>query len=398
MTTEDHLPTRPMAAIAGAMAPLLHFLNDSSYAKVRFQPGLLDFTFGNPQEMPLPGLVAALKKHAEPQNPQWFAYKMSERTSQAAVAEALREWRGMPFESEDVIMTSGAFGAISVALRALLEVDDEVIFSLPPWFTYEAMVLAMGGQPVKVPLQAEDFDLDLDAIEAAISERTRMIIVNTPHNPTGRIYPEETLERLAAILTSASERNGRTIYLLSDEPYSRLVFDGKPFISPLAFYRHSLMSYSYGKVLLTPGQRVGYLALSPGMAERDAIRDSVTLAQLTNGWAFPNALLQHAIADLEELSVNLDIVPLQIKRDRFLVGLRDAGYEVHTPESTFYLVPKSPIADDWAFTEQLAAAGVYVMPGGVCELPGYLRICFTASEEMIEQALPIFAQVRADAG
>ncbi|MEM7223455.1 MAG: aminotransferase class I/II-fold pyridoxal phosphate-dependent enzyme [Pseudomonadota bacterium] len=377
-----------MTQAAAAMAPLMTFLNESSYAKARRTSGILDFTFGNPQEMPLTGLVDALQRWAVPENPQWFAYKQSEPKAQETIAASLRSWRGLPFEPEDVVMTSGAFGAIAVILRALLDQGDEVIVNLPPWFVYEAMIHSTGARPVTVPVRAEDFDLDLVAIEAAITPATRLIIVNTPHNPTGKIYPAETLERLARLLTDASARHGRTIYLLSDEPYSRLVFEGHDFVSPLAFYPESLMAYSYGKVLLAPGQRVGYLAFAPGISERTHLRDAVTMAQLTCGWAYPNALLQHAIGDLERLS--LDLAALQAKRDLMVEALRRHGYRVHRPEATFYLLPRSPIPDDLAFTERLAEGGVYVMPGTVCGAPGYFRICLTASLDMLQRSLPAF--------
>ena len=148
------------------------------------------------------------------------------------------------------------------------------------------------------------------------------------------------------------------------------------------------MAYSYGKVLLAPGQRIGYLAFAPGIAERKRLRDSIMIAQLTCGWAFPNALLQHAIGDLEGLS--LDLAALQDKRDRMVEALRGFGYQLHLPEATFYLLPKSPISDDLAFTERLADQGVYVMPGTVCGAPGYFRICLTAAWDGLERSLPAF--------
>jgi aspartate aminotransferase len=251
----------------------------------------------------------------------------------------------------------------------------------------------VGAKPVKVKVREEDFDLDLAAIEAAITPKTRMVIVNTPNNPTGRVYPPATLEALAEILTAASKRNGRVIYQLSDEPYSRLVFDGKSFPSPSAYYPNTMITYSYGKVLLTPGQRIGFLALPPTMPERAPLRESIMLAQIAGGFLFPNALMQHAIEDLDKLSI--DLPRLHEKRDRLVAGLRAAGYELHVPEGTFYLLPKSPLADDEAFCEQLAARGLLVLPGRICACPGRFRVTFTASMEMIEKALPIFAEVMA---
>jgi aspartate aminotransferase len=375
--------------IATASGPLHDFVN-RYYAASRGQPDVCDFAFGNPHEMPLPGLVDALKRWAVPQDKDWFAYKHSEPSAREVVAASLREWRNLAFEPEDIAITIGATGALAVAFFTLIEPGDEVIYSLPPWFFYEPMVLAMGGEPVKVKVRASDFDLDLEAIEAAIGPRTRIVIVNTPNNPTGRVYPPETLNRLGDILSAASRRIGRTIYLLSDEPYSRLVFDSRPFHSPAAHYPETLIAYSYGKVLLAPGQRLGWLAMPPSVTDRERLRSLFRIAQTSLGWLFPSALMQHAIGDLDKLSINLD--QLQRKRDLLVSALRDMGYEVHVPEGTFYLLPRSPIADDEAFTEMLAAEKVFVLPGALCDIPGYFRISLTANEEMIEQSLPRFAR------
>ena len=384
MTTPSRLER-----IAAASGPLFDF-TDRYYTASRGQPDICDFAFGNPHEMPLPGLVDALERWSVPQDKDWFAYKHSEPSAREVVAASLREWRNLDFEPEDIAITLGGFGALAVAIFTLIEPGDEVIYSLPPWFFYEPMVLAMGGEPVKVKVRASDFDLDLEAIEATVGPRTRIVIVNTPNNPTGRVYPPETLDRLGDILSAASRRIGRTIYLLSDEPYSRLVFDGRPFHSPAAHYPETLIAYSYAKVLLAPGQRLGWLAMPPSVTDRERLRSLFRIAQCSLGWLFPNALMQHAIGDLDKLSINLD--QLQRKRDLLVSALRDMGYEVHVPEGTFYLLPRSPIDDDEAFTEMLAEEKVFVLPGTLCEIPGYFRISLTANEEMIEQSLPRFAR------
>ena len=165
----------------------------SRYAERRAEPGICDFTFGNPHEMPLPGFVEAIRRHAIPLNKDWFAYKTSEAEPQAFLAERLTRELSLPFEPEDIALTNGAFAAISVAFRLLLDVGDEAIFSTPGWFSYEPMLLTADVTPRKVPLLAGSFNLDLDAIDAAITLRTRLVIINTPHNPTGRIYSRETL-------------------------------------------------------------------------------------------------------------------------------------------------------------------------------------------------------------
>ncbi|RIK47371.1 MAG: aminotransferase [Chloroflexi bacterium] len=365
------------------------FLSDSVWARRHTEPGIVDLTFGNPHEMPLPGLVDALRDWATPLTKDWFAYKMSERYAREAVAESLQAATAIPFDPADIAMTNGGFAALAVALKALTEPGDEVIFALPPWFFYRVLIAEAGLRAVPVPVQATDFDLDIAALEAAITPRTRVVLVNTPHNPTGRIYPAPTLRRLADVLQSASQAYGRPIYLLSDEAYRRLVFDGKQMVTPAAFYPHALIAYSYGKTLLAPGQRIGYLAVSPQIAEREQLRERIFATQIATGWMFPNALLQHALPDLEQLSIS--VPHLQRKRDRLLTELRAIGYQVHQPEGAFYLLPKSPCADDAAFADLLAAQDILVLPGNVFEMPGYFRISLTANDATIERSLAGFA-------
>ena len=377
-------PAARVAAIRQALAPLRSYLEIRD--ALRRQPGVCDFVLGNPQEMPLPGFVDAIRRHAEPQDKDWFAYKWSEPAAREVVAKVLREWRGLPFEPEDIALTPGAFGALETAFRAFLDPGDEVVFSLPPWFLYEAMLLSADAVPVKVRVRPEDNDLDLDAIRAAIGPRTRAVIVNTPHNPTGRVYPPETLAALSELLTEASDRWGRTVWLISDEPYARLVFSDAEFHSPSEFYPHTLIAYSYGKVLLTPGERIGWLAMSPSIPHRQPLRDAIEVSQIGAGWLFPNAVLQYAIEDLEGLSI--DLTDLEAKRDRLAGELEAAGYDLRLPEGTFYLWVRSPDPDDVAFCRRLADSKVLVLPGSVCEVPGQFRISLTASNDMIDRALP----------
>jgi aspartate aminotransferase len=365
----------------------------SRYAERRGDPRICDFTFGNPHEMPLPPLVEAIRRHAIPLNKDWFAYKTSEAAPQAFLAECLTRELTLPFAPEDIALTNGGFAAISVAFRLLLDAGDEAIFSTPAWFSYEPMLLMADVTPKKVPLLAESFDLDLKAIDATITPRTRLVIINTPHNPTGRIYSRELLASLADLLSRASERNGRRIFLLSDEPYRRIRFDGREFVSPAQVYPWSVVAYSYGKVLLAPGQRLGYLALSPHMPrmEREEIQNNMFAAQMALGWCFPNAIMQYAILDLEELSI--DMSSLSAKRNQMIEALETAGYEVLRPEGTFYLFCKWPRDDPERFWNALADRDVFVMPGSTMNVPDHFRICLTASKEMVDRSLPVFAEV-----
>jgi aspartate aminotransferase len=376
------------AAIQDRLARVFEILTDPVIENRAGDPLACDFLFGNPHDMPLPGFVQALQSQVRPQNKDWFAYKMSEPPARRVIADGLRSWRGVDYNAEDIFLTTGAFAGLAVALNTVLDPGDEVIFISPPWFFYEALILQAGGVPVRVRVHPETFDLDFDAISAALNLQTRALILNSPHNPTGRVYPAVDLERLAEILRVASQRNGRPVYLLSDEAYSRILYDGRSYPGPTTFYPNSFLIYTYGKTLLTPGQRIGYVALPPEMPGRQELRRAITVAQFATAYAWPNALLQHAIADLDRLSIDVD--RLQRRRDRVVDALRQMGYELNIPEGTFYLLLRSPWEDDLSFTRLLIERHIYCLPGSVFEMPGYFRISLTASDEMIDRSLPGF--------
>jgi aspartate aminotransferase len=371
--------------LRASIAPFLQFVNGPIWARTNEQD-VANFAVGNPQEMPLAGYVGALQHHVVPLDKDWFAYKMNEPKSQAAVARTLSARTGMDWDPKDVAMTNGGFAAIAVTLRAVVEPGDEVIFLSPPWFFYEMLILAAGGEPVRLRLSPPGFDLDVEAISAAITPRTRAVLINTPHNPTGRVYPIESLRALADALTAASDRVGHPIELLCDEPYNRIVFDGRAFHSPAEVYPNTIITYSYGKTLLAPGMRIGYIAQPPTRAGREELRDRILIAQLATGYAFPNALLQHAIEDLEKLSI--DVGALQRRRDRMVTALRSMGYECTLPEGTFYLMARAPTEDDVAFASALEGNDVLVLPGTIVETPGWFRISLTASDAMVDRGLP----------
>jgi aspartate aminotransferase len=374
------------------LQPLMRFFDDSAWAKRQREPGICDFVAGNPHEPPLPELVESLRSAAVPRSDTWFAYPMSEPDARETVSGAIRERLGIRIPPDDVLMTTGAFGAFAALFPAIADPGDEVVYLKPPWFFYASMIRMAGATPVGVSLEPPAFDLDPDAIASALTERTRAVLVNTPQNPTGRIYAEPELDRLAEVLTERSERNGRPIYLISDEAYRHIRFDDRPFVSPTSRYPSSFMVYTYGKTLLAPGERVGYIAFPPGLEAKEELRDAIKLSQMSGGWLFPNTVLQHALPELDRYSI--DIKHLERKRDRMVDALREMGYELQVPEGTFYLLPKAPISDDLRFTEMLAEHDVFVLPGGLVDLPGYFRISLTASDEMIERSLAGFEAAR----
>ncbi len=385
---------RQIDRLRASIAPFSRFFDGPIWARSS-EPGIANFAVGNPQDMPIPAYVDALARALPPRDKDWFAYKMSEPLSQRSVARSLSERTGLDWDPADVAMTNGGFAAIAVTLRAILDPGDEVVFLSPPWFFYEILILAGGGEPVRVRLEPPGFDLDATRIAAAITPRTRAVLINTPHNPTGRIYSPASLKAVADVLAEANARNGRTVYLMADEPYNRIVFDGRRFHSPAELYPATIINYSYGKTLLAPGMRIGYIATPPGMPDRERLRQDIFTSQIASGWSFPNALLQHAIEDLDDLSI--DVEAMERRRDRVVAALRVMGYATTNPEGTFYVMAQAPIEDDMAFGALLADNGVLVLPGTVVEAPGWFRISLTASDEMVDRGLAGFASARAAA-
>ncbi len=366
------------------LEPVLENIGDEMYAERLSRPEACDFRFGNPQEMPLPAIQEALVKSAQPHDKDWFAYKFSDPKAVRVAVESLRERVCIDFDPRDIAMTTGAFGALASTLRAVIDPGDEVIYLSPPWFFYVPMILSLGAKPVRVDINGPQFELPVDAIEWHLTAKTRAIIVNTPHNPSGRVFTQDELERLADVL----ERSHRTVYLISDESYSRILFDGREFHSPVRYYDRSFLVYTYGKTLVAPGQRLGYIAMPPTMPDREDLRTALLVSQTALGYTFPNALMQHAMEDLEKAII--DVPAMQRRRDLLVGALTQIGYEAITPEGTFYVMVRSPIPDDQEFTRRLAGHDVFVLPGRMFELPGWFRISLTANDSMVERSLPGF--------
>jgi len=381
--------------VMAAIGKFAEWATSPAMAEAQARPETCDFLFGNPHEVAPAAYVDALMRGSQPTGPRHFAYKMNEPGATQVIAANLNERFGLGFAAQDILMTNGNFAGLSVLLRTLADPGDEVIFVSPPWFFYETLIIAAGATPVRVYADPTTFDLDLAAIEGAITPRTRAIIVNSPNNPSGRIYPRGSLERLGAILTDASARHSRPIYLLSDEAYNRILFDDREFPTPVASYPNSFLVYTYGKTHLAPGSRVGYIAIAPGMAAREELQVPLLVSQIATGWAFPVAPLQYAIPELEAHIV--DLKALQARRDRLVGTLRDQGYELLEPEGTFYILVRSPLADDEVFCRALTAHDVYVLPGAMFEMPGWFRISVTADDDMVERAIPGFAAAIAEA-
>ena len=381
-----------MQAQEGYNRRLGGYLKDSDYIRRSADPDVIDLAFGDPHEMPSRKLVECLQRHLHPKHVGWFAYARGYGPAQDIIAKSLSNELNMPIESNDILMTNGAFGGLMVCLRSVCAPGDEVIYLNPAWFYYESMIMSIGARPVPVSTIPGEWNLDIARIKASITERTSAIIVNSPNNPTGVVYSVQQLQDLADVLTSAAGRYGNPIYLLSDESYRRIVFDDGKFTSPIMYYPYSFLVYTYTKSLLIPAERVGYVALTSMMPCRDTVRDALSVAQLMTGWSFPNSSLMYAVSELESLTIPLD--PLVQRRDLFVESFRAMGYTVEPNQGTFYLLVRAPIANDRAYAEAVARNKVLVLPGAIMGAAGYFRVSLTVTDRMAKEALPRF--LRAD--
>ena len=342
-----------------------------------------------------PGWCHAIRERAQPQDKNWFAYKTSEEEPQAFLAERVGRELGLAFEprgyrADDRCVRRDHGGVSPGARYAAMKPSSPS----PRGSATSPACLPPMAVPRKVRLKRPGIRSGSRRDRGGDrASKTRLVIVNTPHNPTGRIYGRDTLEKLADLLDRASAGSAIASYLLSDEPYRRLRFDGWHFDSPAAIYPWTFISYSYGKVLLAPGQRLGYLAISPLMplSDRRALRDAMFSAQMALGWCFPNAVMQYAVPDLEALSI--DQAALARRRDQLIGTLSARGLRRAAAGGHILSVEQMADGDPERHWNALADRKVFVLPGSIMGSPGYLRISLTASDRMVEQALPAFAAI-----
>jgi len=302
-----------------------------------------------------------------------------------AVAGRIRDETGLPFTGDHVIMTCGAAGAINVAVKTIADPGDEIIVLAPFFAEYLFYVENHGARPVVVETD-ENFYPDLEAIARAVTPGTRGIIVNSPNNPTGRVYDAAFYRALQDLLSDREKITGRSIYLLADDPYFRLVYDGREPQRAFPFFSNCIGISSHSKDLSIPGERIGYLAVSPACANRRELIRGMTFCNRTLGFVNAPALAQRIVASLQSLSVNIG--EYQRKRDQLYQAMTKIGYAVRKPEGAFYLFPKSPIPDDIRFVEILQEKRALTVPGSGFGRPGYFRIAYCVADETIQKALP----------
>jgi len=312
------------------------------------EENVFDLSLGNPVVEPPEQFHQALLRLAEQPVKGMHRYMPNAGypETRQAVADGLSAETGLTFTASDIVMTCGAAAALNVVLKTILNPGEEVIILSPYFVEYGYYVDNHGGVAVTVPTTA-DFQLDLEAIEAALTSKNRAIIINSPNNPTGAVYPPEQLRALGDILSRKQSELGREIFIISDEPYRRIIYDGLIYPQVFPHYRNTVVVNSHAKDLALPGERIGYIAVNPEYPDREELVNGLTFCNRTLGFVNAPALMQHLVRSLQGVSV--DASDYQRKRDYLYAHLTELGYSVTKPQGAFYLFPRSPIEDDAAF-------------------------------------------------
>ena len=375
-------------------------MESSSFIRKMFETGnalraeygaenVFDFSLGNPSVAPPKAFEKALAGLTAESYPG--KYKYMPNAGYPDVREKLACWiskeYGTAVGAERVLMTCGAGGALNAALKTLLNPGDEVMVSAPLFMEYRFYAANHGGGLTVIP-SLDGFDFDFEAITNAITEKTAVFLINSPNNPSGKVYSKESLGRLADILEQKSRETGRRIYLLSDEPYRRITYDGVKVPSVFSVYPHSIVATSFSKELSIPGERIGWLAVHPEAEDAQALFDGCVLCNRILGYVNAPGLMQKAVADV--LDEQVDMSEYARNRDILCEGLKEIGYEFTKPDGTFYLFPKAPGGDDLKLTETLQKHRVLVVPGRGFGSPGFFRIAFCVDTDTVTRSLPFF--------
>ena len=378
-------------------------MKESSWIRRMFEAGIelreahgaenvFDLSLGNPLLEPPAEFRAELARLAADKTPNTHRYMPNGGFPEvrASVAEALAEESGVPVTGAEILMTVGAAGAINTILRSILDEGDEVVLLAPYFGEYPFYIQHQTGV-AKTAACDDNWLPDITSLESAIGPRTRALIINSPNNPTGVIYPEASIAAIGEALTRAEEKYGTEIYLISDEPYRKLIYSDQPY--PFIFNHHprSIVATSHSKDLGLAGERIGYLALNPADPGKTDLMDALTFSIRTLGFVNAPALMQRAVAGIQRATV--DIAIYRDKRDLLYGTLIDIGYECVKPDGAFYVFPKSPIPDDTEFVRQLQKELVLVVPGIGFGTPGYFRASYCVDDWVIEGSIAGFRKV-----
>lgn len=383
-----------------------HMVANSSAIRAMFEEGnrlagiygaenVFDFSLGNPN-VPAPEAVKkAIFELLEGSDPVVLHGYTNSNSGYAdvreAVAESLNDRFGTSFEGKNIVMTVGAAGGLNVILKSLINPGDEVIVFAPYFGEYRSYTSNYDGVLVEISPDTDTFQPKLNEFEQKITPKTKAVIVNTPNNPTGVVYSEEAIQKMAAIMEAKQKEYGTEIYLISDEPYRELVYDGVEVPYLTKYYANTVVGYSYSKSLSLPGERIGYLVIPDEVADSEDLRSAANVATRILGFVNAPTLQQKVVAKC--LNEKTDISYYDRNRETLYDGLRDCGFECIKPEGAFYLFVKSPVEDEKAFCEAGKKYNILMVPGSSFACPGYVRLAYCVSYETIVNALPKFKEL-----
>ena len=359
---------------------------------------VFDFSIGNPSVPPPECIERAIRAELEQTDGvALHAYTPAPglMSLRRAVAAQLSARGTVPFDAAQVYITMGASSGLAAFCRAVLLPGEKAVTFAPYFMEYRVFVEACGAELVTVPPLA-DMQPDLDVLASVLDERVRLVIVNSPNNPSGAVLREDTLQKLSELLRAAEEKYGRTLYLLSDEPYRELVFDGRRLPSPAEFYDDTAVCYSYSKSLSLPGERLGYLAVSGRMCEKETVFDAIAGAARACGYINAPSLIQRVVERCLDETAELSVY--EENRGLLYRGLRELGYDCVYPDGAFYLFVKSPVPDAKVFSEAAKRHELILVPSDDFGVTGYVRIAYCVPKEMIERSMSAFAALAEEYG
>lgn len=353
------------------------------------EENVFDLSLGNPVMEPPPEFKKELSRVVNNPTPGMHRYMENAGylETRTAVATQLSRETGIEFKAGDIVMTCGAAGGLNVVLKTILNPGDEVIVFAPYFMEFSNYIDNHGGITRVVPTD-EHFLPKLDALSAAINAKTKGVIINSPNNPTGVVYGEKLVHELGELLREKEARHGIEIFLMSDEAYRKIVYDGLKYVPVFHHYRNSIAITSHSKDLALPGERIGYIAIHPECSHKQELVNGFVFCNRILGFVNAPALMQRVVRNLQDVTVS--IAEYQRKRDFLYKNLFELGYSVLKPQGAFYMFPKSPIEDDVAFVDELRQSNVLVVPGRGFGTPGYFRISYCVDDRTIEGSLAGF--------
>jgi aspartate aminotransferase len=385
-----------------------HYMESASWIRGMFEEGIrlkqryggdnvFDLSLGNPVMEPPPAFHATLRQLLQDPAPGMHRYMPNAgfAATRTAVAAQLAKETGVAFTAEHIVMCVGAAAGINVVLKALLDPGDEVIFFSPYFVEYHFYVDNHGGVAKVVPTDAH-FDLDLEALESALTPRSKVVLINSPNNPTGVVYPATTLKQLGELLHRKERQFNTRIYLLSDEPYKKLIYGGLSYPEIYPHYPNAISVTSHAKDLALPAERIGYIAVNPACADLEDLIGGLSFTTRTLGFVNAPALMQRALVHLQGVTVEMS--QYERKRDRLCDNLTAMGYQLVKPQGAFYIFPKAPGGDDVAFVQALQSHHILTVPGRGFGTPGHFRIAYCVEDQTIERAMDGFRAVAKEFG